>query len=62
MTTTRIALVPTPTGWKRPDCGCVVHVWDGVPGVEWDKDTGYSYTGTLAPHLHLCEAHAPKEA
>ena len=47
MTATRIDLVPTDSGWKRPDCGCHYNFWDGPPiRISW-----YEGTYTPAPNM-----------
>ena len=66
MTATRIALVPAEDGsWKRPDCECTYHFWDGVPvsrAAHYVLPRESLLHGVIEPHVHLCEAHAPKEA
>ena len=50
MTTQRIALVQVQDGsWKRPDCECALHLYDGVGG-------------PLEPHWHPCSLHADLDA
>ena len=69
-TKTGIELKRTVLGWQAP-CGCLFHIFDGLPmiEVEYQTDVQMSLTGDrslkgqtvligkLAPHWHPCKKH-----
>lgn len=59
-TKTGIPLKHTEKGWET-QCGCVFHIFDGLPGVELPV-RGSDETiliGKLEPHWHPCKEHEP---
>lgn len=65
----RIDLVFRDGAWKRPDCECAYHGWDGEPFREYISGSvvmrgkppladRVRLTGIEAPHIHLCPKHA----
>lgn len=62
----REALVFRDGQWKRPNCECAYHFWDGIPTRETysmpvpalgAKDGMVRLTGFEKPHIHLCKKH-----
>ena len=55
MTKTGQLLRATPEGYADT-CGCMIHLWDGLPLVETnsigDDPRKATYIGVLEPHLH----------
>lgn len=64
---TRIALTLVNGEWVRGDCPgdekCKFHYWDGISAInsQYHDERGNmvrTMTGIVAPHVHLCQAHA----